>query len=178
MRIVRGSNLNGYRGIPLIQENNKYILVRPLLYLEKNEILEYLKNNNISYVIDKSNDFLKYTRNRFRKHMLPFLKEEDTKVHLKFLKYSRELEKYNDFINKIILEKINNIYIGNKINVNELLKEDEFLQIKILEYIIKDYQKNDILNINDKNFKNLLNLLNSQGNKQIDICNGYMARKS
>ena len=102
MRIVRGSNLKGYAGIPKISNNGKYKIVRPLLYMSKDEIIKYLDDNSIKYVVDKSNDSEKYTRNRYRKHMLPFLKSEDKDVHLKFLKYSEALKKNNNYI-KIIL---------------------------------------------------------------------------
>ena len=90
MRIVRGSNLKGYAGI--LQINNN--IVRPLLYVSKKDILDYLREHNIEYVVDKSNDDEKYTRNRYRKQLLPFLKKEDINVHLKFLKYSQELQEY------------------------------------------------------------------------------------
>ena len=49
MRIVRGSNLKGYIGIKLINNN----IVRPLLFVDKKEIINYLNEHNISYVTDK-----------------------------------------------------------------------------------------------------------------------------
>ena len=44
--------------------------------------LNYDKENNVKYYIDSSNAKDKYTRNRYRKHVLPFLKEEEKDVHL------------------------------------------------------------------------------------------------
>ena len=58
MRITRGSNLKGYAGIPMISENEKYSIIRPLLNLTKETILEYLKDRNIEYVLYKSNQDL------------------------------------------------------------------------------------------------------------------------
>ena len=46
---------------------------------------------NSKFFLDKSNEKDKYTRNRYRKYILPFLKEEDPNVHLKFLKFSKAL---------------------------------------------------------------------------------------
>ena len=85
MRIVRGSNLKGYAGINRISKNDKYSILRPLLNLNKEDILKYLKKNDIKYVIDNSNDDEKYSRNRYRKRVLPFLKHEDKNIHLKFI---------------------------------------------------------------------------------------------
>lgn len=178
MRIVRGSNLSGFIGIPKIISNKDYKIVRPLLYVDKNQIYEYLKNELIDYVVDKSNDSDNYTRNRYRKHLLPFLKEEEKQVHIKFLKYSEELEKYNKFINKIIKEKIDNIYINNKIIIEKLQKEDKFIQEKIIEYVIKDIQKTEIFNINNKGLNNILNLINQNENKTINLSDGFVARRS
>ena len=39
MRITRGSNLKGYAGIPIISKNQYYQIVRPLLYVNKKEII-------------------------------------------------------------------------------------------------------------------------------------------
>lgn len=178
MRIVRGSNLSGFIGIPKITKNRDYQTIRPLLYVNKNEIYEYLKNEFIDYVVDKSNESDKYTRNRYRKHLLPFLKKEENRVHLKFLNYSEELEKYNEFINKIIKEKIDNIYVDNRLLINELIKEDLFLQEKIIEYIIKNIQKKEKFNINNKGLKSILNLLNKNENKTINLSDSFIARRS
>ena len=49
-------------------------------------------------MIDNSNDDLKYTRNRYRLHLLPFLKAEDPNVHFKYLKFSKELDIFNEYI--------------------------------------------------------------------------------
>lgn len=178
MRIVRGSTLSGFIGIPKISENDKYKIVRPLLYLTKEDIYKYLEDNNINYVIDKSNESDKYTRNRYRKQVLPFLKNEDELVHLKFLKYSEELEKYNNYINKSIKEKIKYIVKDNKILIDKLLLEDTFIQEKIIEYVIKDIQKHEIFNINDKGLEGILYLINSKDNKEINLSDGFIARKS
>ncbi len=174
MRLVRGSNLKGYAGI--LRVNNH--LVRPLLSVTKEEILKYNKSNNLEYFIDSSNECENYTRNRFRKNIIPLLEKEDKNVHKKFLKFSEELNKYNNYINKIINLKIDNIYNDGIININNLLKEDEFIQEKIIEYVIENIQKEYILDINDKNKKDLMDLIYSSKNKQIDLGNGFIGRKS
>ena len=60
MRIVRGSTLNGFIGIPKVIKNTNYQIVRPLLYVDKKDVYKYLKSKNIDYVVDKSNDSDKY----------------------------------------------------------------------------------------------------------------------
>ncbi len=178
MRIVRGSNLKGYVGIPRISENENYKIIRPLISVSKKEILNYLKENKIPYVVDKSNEDEKYTRNRYRKHMLPMLEKEDESVHLKFWKFSEELQSYQKFVQDYINKVIGNIYKDNCIDIKNLLKEDEFIQRKIIEYVITDIQKDNILNINDKQFKEILKLINNNSNKQINLADNFIARRS
>ena len=121
MRIVRGSNLKGYIGIPKINKNKNYLVVRPLLTLNKQEIKKYLDEHNIKYYVDKSNTDLKYTRNRYRQKVLPFLEQEDANVHLKFVKFSEELNDYQNYINKIIEQKMAKIYVNNNILLDKFL---------------------------------------------------------
>ena len=91
MRIVRGSSLKGYRGFDKLSVRDGYNIVRPLVFVTKNDIISYLNEYNIDYVVDSSNKSLDYTRNRFRHNLLPFLKEEDEDVHKRFIKYLEEL---------------------------------------------------------------------------------------
>ena len=178
MRIVRGSNLKGFVGIPKIINKKDYQIIRPLLNLSKDDIINYIETENIEYVIDKSNEDEKYTRNRYRKHVLPFLKKEDKSVHLKFLKFSEELEKANCFIDSIVKDKMINVLEDNKIIISKLIKEEDFLQKKIIEKIIENIQKKDILDINDKQLNSIMNLIKESRNGQIDLSNNYIARRS
>ena len=171
MRIARGSNLNGYIGIKRITQNEDYITLRPLLSTTKEEIIKYNESENIPYVIDESNDSLKYTRNRYRKNVLPFLKNEDEYIHLKYLKFSEELEEYDNFVNNYIKEK--EFIVDNQIVINKIINESEFIKRKTIELIVKSIQLNDYFNISDKQMNELLKLIYNS-NKSIDLNNNYI----
>ena len=47
MRLVRGSNLNGYSGFKEIVDKGDYKIVRPLIFYTKDELREYVIKNNI-----------------------------------------------------------------------------------------------------------------------------------
>ncbi len=72
MRLIRGAGLSGLSGIPWIRDN---CIVRPLLGVTKQQILDHLKVHDIPYVIDRSNNSRKYLRNQIRKDLVPFLTE-------------------------------------------------------------------------------------------------------
>ena len=106
MRIVRGSTLKGYSGFSKVVDMNNYKIVRPLVFVTKDEIIEYDKNNDIPYAIDQTNLKDHHTRNRYRHVILPFLKSEDPNVHEKFIKFSNTLLEYDNYINKEINKSI------------------------------------------------------------------------
>ena len=72
MNIVRGSDLKGYAGFRSVVEKEGYKIIRPLIYFSKEEIYSYIDKYKIPYVIDESNAKDIYTRNRYRKELLPF----------------------------------------------------------------------------------------------------------
>lgn len=161
MRLVRGSTLKGYSGFEKVIDQGNYKMVRPLIFLTKDYIKDYDDKNNIPYVIDNSNFKGKYTRNRYRMTLLPFLKEEDPKVHEKFIKFSETLEEYDEFINKEIKRSINQVYKDNIIVLEKYLLLDKLIQKKIIYYILEDIYKEDLMIINDKHVNLIIDLINS-----------------
>lgn len=162
MRLVRGSTLKGYSGFSQMVDKGNYKIVRPLIYTTKAEIEEFNKKNNIPYVIDKTNFDNIHTRNRYRKNVLPFLKKEDNNVHQKFLKFSKMLIKYDDFINKIVLDYYNNICRDNTLDIEEYLKLDEVIQEKIIYLLLEKIYSDDLMLINDRHVSLIDNLIHSK----------------
>jgi len=158
MRLERGSTLYGYHGISLVSDMDTFKIVRPLLYLTKNQIEEYDKKYNIPYRVDKSNASDKYTRNRYRKNILPFLKKENNSVHLKYLKFSKTLEEASEYIKKNVLLVLKKVYKNKKVDILLLKEEDEFIQKMVLIEVIKDNFDN-LAQIEDKHLNALINLI-------------------
>lgn len=179
MRIVRGSNISGYSGFHKIVDMGNYKIVRPLIYYTKDELLEYDIKNNVKYYIDDSNSKMKYTRNRYRKHVLPFLKEEDKNVHKKFLKFSENIEEASKYIEKERDKAIKRITQNNKVKIDLFLELDSYIQKEILYYIMADYYQDDLILLNDKHIELLLSLINSKkANMEVNLPNEITAVKS
>ena len=66
-RLLRGTSLSGLRSIPKVRGN----IIRPILEFEKNEILDFLKNENQEYIMDYTNNENNYTRNFIRNKIFP-----------------------------------------------------------------------------------------------------------
>ena len=179
MRIVRGSNLNGYSGFKSVVNMDGYYIIRPLIYYTKSELEEYDRENNVKYYIDSSNAKDKYTRNRYRKYVLPFLKEEEKDVHLKFLKFSRNLDEASKFIDKARNSALKRVIEDNKIVVSKFLSEDSYIQKEILYYLLSEFYQDDLILLGDRHIDLILNLI--RGNKAngfINLPNEVIARKN
>ena len=136
MRISRGSVLKGYKGINLVTDKDNYKIVRPLLYTDKDGIMKYLEDNNIKYMIDKTNLEDDHTRNKIRHNVLPYLKEEYKDVSSKFFQFYKELDMYDNFIDKYIDNS--NILVNNKIDLEKYNKEDILIKTKVVERLLND----------------------------------------
>ena len=161
MRITRGSTLRGYSGFDTIVDMGSYKIVRPLVFYTKKQIEEYNKKKQIPFVIDKSNFKTKYTRNRYRKVVLPFLKKEDINVHQKFLKYSNVLKEYSDFIDEFVKKQMDKVYNDNRLVIDKFLELDHLIQKKIIYLMLEDKYEDDLMLISDKHVDLIMNLIKS-----------------
>ena len=178
MRLVRGSSIKGYAGFKKEVIADNYKIIRPLITITKQDVIKYMDSNNYTYYIDASNSSRKYTRNRYRIDVLPFLKKENESVHLKFLKFSEELIAVNDFIDSYIKNVLKDIKDQNGLIVSELLKLDDFLIKKIVEYELSLIYINDLFLVNDKNCNEIINMLkNKQAMGKVILPNEYIAYK-
>ena len=76
MRILRGTGVSGLSGIPYEREDSRgYSVIRPLLDVSKEEVIEYCKWNNLFPRRDATNEEPFYTRNKIRLELIPYLKE-------------------------------------------------------------------------------------------------------
>jgi tRNA(Ile)-lysidine synthase len=71
MNFCKGTGIRGLKGMLPRQDK----IVRPLLFASKEEILAYAQNNQLSWVEDSSNEEIKYTRNYFRKVVIPAIEK-------------------------------------------------------------------------------------------------------
>ena len=142
--LSRGSGAKGIAGIKPVINN----IVRPLIYCSKDEILEYCKENSISYVNDSTNMDTDYTRNYIRHEIIP------------------------------MLEKINPSFIDSCLRMGELLRDDDkFIQSacdKIIEENrIRTRISTDLLNSLERPIASRLLLTISRealDRKSIDAC--------
>ncbi len=142
MQLSKGAGVVELLGLQPKEEKNGYKIIRPLLQITKDELLNYLHDNNIMYFIDHTNKDTKYKRNHIRQNY--------TKEFLK--SYKSGVKKSFDYLQN---------------DYNELLKVEILSNQKDL-YILKN-QDNDLLNIRaiDKIVKKLGLLLSKSTKDEI-----------
>lgn len=179
MRIVRGSTLKGYSGFSRIVDKGNYKIVRPLLTLTKAEIEDFCKKNKIKYSVDKSNFDLKYTRNRYRHEILPFLKNENPNVHKKFIKFSEILLENSNYINKEVDKVFNKVFQNGILDIEKFVILDKIIQTNIIYTILEKIYGDDLLIIGDAHVDLLFNLINSnRSNSIVHLPNNVIAIKA
>ncbi len=73
INLSRGTGIRGLSGIP--PKTGR--IIRPLLFASREDIIEYARENGLSYREDSSNASEKYLRNKIRHKLLPMLEEQN-----------------------------------------------------------------------------------------------------
>lgn len=69
--LMRGTGIKGLTGIPAVNGH----IIRPLLSFSRQQILDYLTVNQLSYITDSSNLETEATRNKIRLLLLPLMEQ-------------------------------------------------------------------------------------------------------
>lgn len=163
MNFFKGTGINGLKGI---QSNHAGIggkIVRPLLFANKTELIDFAKSNNLKWREDVSNESDKYTRNFFRNQIIPLIEnvipEVKANVQNNIKRFNEIAVIYDASIlnikSKLLEHKGNEMHIP----VLKLIKHDAFETI--LFEIIKPY------NFTSSQLKDAVNLLYADSGKYV-----------
>jgi tRNA(Ile)-lysidine synthase len=155
LNLFKGTGLTGLSGIPIKRDN----IIRPLLCVNKTEILEYLKENGIEFRIDKSNLRNDFQRNFIRNKIIPQIRKEINPSLNDALFNSSGIIKNSDAVLKGYIETISKKYVKYSpgvLEINLKLIEDageeilgETLKYNIDKYFDCSFEYNDLLKLKD-----------------------------
>jgi len=100
MRIIRGTSAAGLAGIPLSRED---IFIRPMLNIQRSQVIGFLDEKMISYREDSSNKDQRFFRNRVRHSLMPLIKKEFNPSFVKSISRLADISSEEEnFISEII----------------------------------------------------------------------------
>ncbi len=98
--LARGTTLKGLCGIPV----KRGIFIRPLTLCTRQNVEDYCKQNNLSFVTDSTNFSDDYSRNKIRHNVIPVLKEINSAAEESALRTAQSLMEDNLFLENIAEE--------------------------------------------------------------------------
>ena len=132
IRLVRGASLSGLCAMK--PKDGDYI--RPLLKINKADILAYLQINDIDYLTDPSNVSDAYLRNRIRKKVLPALEEVDARFNQNFENTLDRLQETEEFLTQLTIQTFNTITQSEaetiKIDIEQLLSLQPIMPYRVI----------------------------------------------
>ena len=166
--LFRGTGLTGACGIRPVQGE----IIRPLLFLERKEIEQWLHEQQISFCTDATNLGDDYTRNRIRHHILSYAEEEI--VHgatANMNRAAKQLQEADEYVMRQTLAAVERCCVFTdhpkavSVKFSLLQKEDPFIRKRLLFYAVCEIagQKKDIT---EAHIQSVYKLLQGTGSKE------------
>lgn len=182
MKLARGSSLGQLTGIEASQPFNGGLLIRPLLSFAKSDIYDFAHQHQLTYVEDKTNQELDYSRNRFRNVLIPLLKEENEQFNQHMEQFSKDLTDLLAIAKEPIAKSFQELVLVEdkrfSFHVKEFFNYSEAMQRSLLQKILESlyehspvpYKTNYIEIIGDW-------LLTGEVNTQLDLIGDFIVKK-
>ena len=141
LNLVRGTGIEGLTGIK--SKNNR--IVRPFLCVRRNEIINYLEQQNQSFVIDSSNLVNDVQRNKIRLDVMPLLQTINPLVVEHLNQTGEYIEEAASILNTALEQMQNRVVLLKTeeqtiVDIERLEKEQS--SNYLLWYILKNYDFN------------------------------------
>jgi len=157
LNISRGKKISVFSGMNVVNDN----IIKPLLFIEKKDILNYAKQNNVLWREDKSNVQNKYFRNYIRNILIPSFRKINNNYKSNFIDLFFKAQK---------IKFLKNLYFKNELSKVFTVKNDVIVTQKSFW---KNFKVNDIefeyyRNFNFFNAIEIFNLIRSDSGKFIE----------
>jgi tRNA(Ile)-lysidine synthase len=172
--LLRGSGRMGLAGIP----PRRGKVIRPLYDLRRLEIADYLEDNSLKFMIDRSNRSRKFVRNRIRHRIIPLMQKEITGAAVdNIVRYSEILadeEKYLSEMTSDLIKKLVTTTPGGKIrlDLNKKFQYDEWLKRRLVFGILANA---GFIDIEFAEVDKIVKLIDDGRQTRLSLREGYLA---
>ncbi|WP_316768953.1 tRNA lysidine(34) synthetase TilS [Pedobacter frigiditerrae] len=101
LNLTRGTGISGLHGI--LPKRDK--LIRPLLFLSRQQIDELIESDNIAFVEDSSNETTKYARNKIRLNVIPQLRDINPNLEQTFAQNIKRFAETEEVLRQVVEQK-------------------------------------------------------------------------
>lgn len=176
-RLARGTGLKGLGGMAPVKEQ----FVRPLLCVDRGEIEAYLREHNIAYCTDVSNESDEYARNRIRNHVIPFMQTElnaKTICHInETMERMRVIQDYlEEQTYKYVELCVRQTELGYMIEEEEYRTVPEVLKSILVKYVLITVCKRE-KDLESVHLNQIQELFDKQTGRKIDLPYQMEARR-
>lgn len=98
LNLTRGTGISGLHGILPKRDH----LVRPLLFLSRQQIDELVEVNHIDFVEDSSNETSKYARNKIRLNVIPHLRDINPNLEETFVQNIQRFAATEEVLQEVV----------------------------------------------------------------------------
>ena len=170
LNFARGASLQGLTGMQEMETSNSSItsLLRPLLTISKQEILDFLRFKKLKFRVDKSNNSLVYKRNFIRHKIIPLLKEINPNISATLSKNTENLREINEFLKLSAQEWL------KKNTLDETFKK---FDAKNFRRLTPALQKNILLQLHSHHFGHIQNIQSSNIEETLSLINKNIGNK-
>ncbi len=138
LHLCRGSGLEGLSGMYPKREK----IIRPLLFVTREEIEQYLYEHNIAYKEDETNKETIYARNKIRHEILPNFESVNQKTGDHIAKTCEIMQETAQFLQKITKSEFEKVVEREEekrsIVVSALSSAEPFLQKQFIKNMIEE----------------------------------------
>ncbi|WP_038468136.1 tRNA lysidine(34) synthetase TilS [Candidatus Izimaplasma bacterium HR1] len=174
MRIVRGTSFSGYSGIKEIRYDRNVSIIRPLMEITKEDIVEYSKENNIKFFEDSSNSEDIYTRNRFRHNIIPLLKEENPNLNKKIIQLAEYIDSANEVLEEKTKEFLKAYSMYSNVSLVDFNNLNKVLKIKVIQHMVNNTTNNTV-EVSYEQYNAIIDIcLSSTPNQTYSLPNTYL----
>ena len=133
-RLFRGTGLRGVTGIKPSRKIGNGFLIRPLLHVAKDVLIDYLKSQNIAYLMDESNLDQSIDRNFIRQSVMPLIQSRWGAAAKKIFDFSKLANEEIEILDLLFENIHGQLFKSESLNKSELANLDSPLRRKLIRH--------------------------------------------
>ena len=131
-RVLRGTGLKGLSGMQRVSNVKGKVVIRPMLNLSKDEIIDISTSKKLDFIEDESNEDNAYSRNFLRNQIIPKITARWPAARKNTARMANLLAKQSNLYHRYLSEKLEKVCDDDGLLISELIELDYFERSEII----------------------------------------------